>query len=241
VGTQVLEQSLDIDFDILVSDLAPMDLLIQRIGRLHRHERQRPERLQNAICLITEQDDSEKIYGAYLLKRTRILLPDLLTLPDDISSIVNRTYDGSDGEGKDDYDKELKKKQSRACDFRIVSPIEGSPSIINLLNKPWGDGDARGQAAVRDGSDALEVVLIYDPELGQAYDFDYYKLIERNIKLPMRFSQPFLIDRTIKELEKNPGNQRGDLFLVLDKKGETELCGYRLTYSKERGLEYEEI
>ncbi len=52
IGTQTLEQSLDIDADLLISDLCPMDVLLQRIGRLHRHERERPTGMRNARCLL---------------------------------------------------------------------------------------------------------------------------------------------------------------------------------------------
>ncbi|MCQ6962897.1 CRISPR-associated helicase/endonuclease Cas3 [Methanolobus chelungpuianus] len=83
VGTQVIEQSLDIDFDWMISFVCPVDLLFQRMGRLHRHLKQRPESYKKPRCTIVIPnindadltEDPKKIYGFHNLiyKNTRVL------------------------------------------------------------------------------------------------------------------------------------------------------------------------
>jgi CRISPR-associated endonuclease/helicase Cas3 len=86
VGTQTLEQSLDIDADLLLTDLCPMDVLLQRLGRLHRHARRRPTGFEEAtaVVLVPEARD----LSPFLPSRSRGLprhglgrvYPDLLAI-----------------------------------------------------------------------------------------------------------------------------------------------------------------
>ncbi|MCY4438163.1 MAG: CRISPR-associated helicase Cas3' [Chloroflexi bacterium] len=60
IGTQTLEQSLDIDADLLISDLCPVDVLLQRIGRLHRHRRgDRPDGYETPVCVVLAPPDND--------------------------------------------------------------------------------------------------------------------------------------------------------------------------------------
>ncbi len=140
IGTQVLEQSLDIDFDLMITDLCPMDLLLQRMGRLHRHERNdRPEHLKTPECLILGTSDehfnkaSAQIYGKYLLMRTKAILPTQIQLPNDIPELVQSVYDETltlDLTGKTyeeaeaTYKKQQSDKSSRASSFMLSKPVD---------------------------------------------------------------------------------------------------------------------
>ncbi|MFF5471925.1 CRISPR-associated helicase Cas3' [Streptomyces achromogenes] len=135
VASQVAEQSLDVDFDLLVSDLCPVDLLLQRMGRLHRHQRgpgqtERPERLRTARCLLTGADwtadvpapvrGSVAVYGQYtLLRSAAVLLPHLdggsgrpVRLPADISPLVQSAY-GQAPVGPDHWQDAMKKAREQ--------------------------------------------------------------------------------------------------------------------------------
>ncbi len=112
VATQIAEQSLDIDADLLITDLAPMDLLLQRIGRLHRHTRSgtaRPEKLREPRVVITGFScsagaaplfprGSEYVYGRHMLLRTAALVDrqqDKASgwlIPEDVPELVASAY-----------------------------------------------------------------------------------------------------------------------------------------------------
>lgn len=87
VATQVIEQSLDVDFDWLITQLCPVDLLFQRMGRLHRHERYRPTGFESARCTVLLPMDND--YGTHglIYGNTRVMwrtAQKLQTCPDQI-------------------------------------------------------------------------------------------------------------------------------------------------------------
>ncbi len=126
IATQVVEQSLDLDFDVMITDLAPIDLLIQRAGRLHRHIRdargkrldtqgvgdQRGEPVLHLFTpdptddvdenwLKTHQSGTQSVYPhiGQLWLGARLLMYDLqgrFTMPDDARALIEGVYAPAD-------------------------------------------------------------------------------------------------------------------------------------------------
>lgn len=107
VGTQVLEQSLDIDADFLVTRIAPTDMLLQRMGRLWRHtETMRPLAARREVWLLapdltTAIDSPEtafgktaKVYSPYVLCRSLDVWRSItkVCLPSQIRELIEATY-----------------------------------------------------------------------------------------------------------------------------------------------------
>lgn len=231
VGTQVLEQSLDIDFDYLITDLCPMDLLLQRIGRLHRHERVRPSGLQVPICAVLRTDGelesgAIKIYGEWLLKQTLRYLPAQIHLPGDIPGLVNRVYAEPCDEEKgnpawEQFKNRTEIKKENASDWCLPCPKaskrETGNSIVGLLDHSV-ESEKRAEATVRDGTASIDVLVMCkrkDEHLGfmpwicdsllrcdaVPSDEEARQVAMQRLRLPFVFCLGKNLDETIETLE----------------------------------------
>jgi len=184
IGTQVLEQSLDVDFDLLVTDLAPIDLLLQRAGRLHRHERSRPEHLARPrLAIVAPNGDPldlplREIAGVYVelvMRRTLLALESRtqILLPDDIEPLVEEVYTHTDPEqhaaalakSREEYEREMREEEISARTRTLPRPTFPDDPFGDF-GVPLRDDDDPAlaeelRAVTRLGDPSVEVVCLH--------------------------------------------------------------------------------
>jgi len=146
VATQVIEQSLDLDFDYMLTDLAPVDLLLQRAGRLHRHKKNdaaRPAGLQNPIMAISlpEMIDEQPEFGydiwiydkvtllctwLYLQGRSQLILPEQTV--ELIESVYGDRINGDLHSKK--YPRELEKSKQQMLEDQNIAKAKAKNHLI---------------------------------------------------------------------------------------------------------------
>jgi CRISPR-associated endonuclease/helicase Cas3 len=203
IATQVAEQSLDLDFDLIATDLAPIDLILQRAGRLWRHARKsRP--VSEPILLIAGLAGDEPpsfgnplwwgaVYREDILLRTWVLLQtkQSLALPDEIDTLVQAVY-----EEKVDVPESLRERLEKSLEAEdgevIAQRGQANQAIIGFPDDAsWNDParfvlydeDDPGvhrtlTAKTRLGEDSIVVIpLLSDDEFSSEAtpDFDHSK------------------------------------------------------------------
>ena len=190
ISTQVIEQGLDLDFDLMFSDVAPVDLLIQRMGRLHRHDFApgvRPEDKAEARFVITgcsefgDEDAPEFPRGIELVYRRSRLLRSVLTVsrhlagsggvvqsPGDVAGLVSTAY-MADLVPPAAWEKAWMAAERREEEFRTAQEQRAGEFCLSHADNgnlaEWNsvatsDSEVRGLAQVRDADDSVEVVVV---------------------------------------------------------------------------------
>ena len=144
VASQVIEQSLDLDFDMMITELSPGDLVLQRAGRLHRHPRKRSPLLQDKVLHIIRPNIGEDgrpilnrgVYrdAKYIMHKTWLTLIEkngVIRIPDDTDDIIEKIYSDNhaiDFPNEANYLNELYNRFMRSQDSKefkgMVSRIE---------------------------------------------------------------------------------------------------------------------
>ncbi|MGC9349821.1 MAG: CRISPR-associated helicase Cas3' [Anaerolineae bacterium] len=190
VGTQVLEQSLDLDFDAMVSDLAPIDLLLQRAGRLQRHDTARPEVYSQGPVLWIQTPMAcggdalgvdSVIYDEFLLKQTWAAIANLdeITLPGDYRPLVEAVYgdQGLDqGQDLEEAWEKLQRKESEArkqAQARLIPRSDVGRAFFRQIAALTFEEDETGAgwtvAQTRLGRESVNVVPLERAEGGACH------------------------------------------------------------------------
>ncbi len=178
VATQVVEQSLDLDFDWMITQLCPIDLLFQRLGRLHRHEREwRPAGLEQPQCTVllpeNQQYELHKlIYGNKDAPNSRILWRTeqvvrrnaLMRFPAVYRPMIEEVYQE---EAWSDEPEEIVREYERFWKEDYASHLKAN--LITNVHAVWGDDDSNVNLMTRDGEMSLNIVPVTESPQGQCF------------------------------------------------------------------------
>ncbi|MDF1589359.1 MAG: CRISPR-associated helicase/endonuclease Cas3 [Gammaproteobacteria bacterium] len=174
IATQVVEQSLDVDFDWLITQLCPVDLLFQRMGRLHRHARQRPAGFKLRLCTILIPDSldyqlHELIYGnSRVLWRTHQLLEEAMgqgakvEFPKAYREWIEPVYQEEEWLNEPEA---VKDSFAKFSDKAFASRCNANQLMTSSMN-PLNDDDAKVSVLTRDGEMSLSLVPYVTPANG---------------------------------------------------------------------------
>ena len=154
VATQVIEQSLDLDFDFMVTELAPVDLILQRAGRLHRHTRQgsRPPKLSQPELTILEVSNSqdgipkvgehEPFYPKSVLLKTYYQLKavNILNVIPLTRRLIENVYETDFSSIEKDYPEASDQLKKWIQEEREQQEIKADTASLTVIGKP---GDKR--------------------------------------------------------------------------------------------------
>lgn len=153
IATQVAEQSLDVDFDVLITDLAPIDLVLQRVGRWRRHERaDRPVGLLESVYVFApplEENPTARWYRdvfpaaayVYPFQSQLWLTARLLAaeggyrMPDDARRLIEGVYGG---------EAEQVPQALREADIKAEGEAMGMMTMAGINGLPLGQGYGGG-------------------------------------------------------------------------------------------------
>jgi len=171
ISTQIIEQSVDLDFDFMISETVPSDLMFQRMGRLWRHERaNRPvpapvfcwmdHRLRSADsakAMKSLAGSNGKVYAPWLLLRSERIWSDIreAVIPDDMDAVLERNYDEVpadeiEAELLREYKVEVRSKEE-------VADVSSQRSLSGVQSSQDDDGD---EAPTRLSDDPQVSVLL---------------------------------------------------------------------------------
>jgi len=265
VATQIVEQSIDVDFDFMISEIAPIDLLLQRSGRLHRHYKRKDDPALHVLIPqnggnIADYGGTAYVYAVKPLLRTHAMLSgvDRIKIPAELRLLIERCYGKEEWKqnaiswelirnADSEWDSERQKLSSRGNSFSLKIPSEKSFTPVN--NDPIGDDSDDGngwRAQTRLGVIERTALFVNSGQLdylikGEISSFEVKELYRHSFKLPAYLAglNPLPEFMGITEAKRK---LRGVLLLSLSEHGiwqgkDYNGNNYEISYNNTLGLE----